>query len=150
MPSSCSEILLQKFSERQSDKWKVDLLGFREKCPFYRVLAMECELSFASLGLIHMLMSGRIIPAVGEPTIPPSVDSALELFCHLWVCLLVYRLGLYSNLTCRLGPIDFNRFRLCPCAMSFFQRLCSAPLSLLFPAPFLSPIWAHNVASTIY
>ena len=36
---------MQKFSERQSDKWKVDLLGFREKCPFYRVLAMECGLT---------------------------------------------------------------------------------------------------------
>ena len=39
-------------------------------------------------------MSGRIIPAIGEPPIPPSVDSAWELFCHLWVCLLAYRLGI--------------------------------------------------------
>ena len=31
MPGSGSEVLLQKFSERQSDKWEVDLLGFREK-----------------------------------------------------------------------------------------------------------------------
>ena len=29
---------MQKFSERQSNKWEVDLLGFREKRPFYRVL----------------------------------------------------------------------------------------------------------------
>ena len=48
-----------------------------------------------------------------------------------------------------LDPIDFNWFMLCPCAMSFFQRLCSAsftPVSCSFP----QPIWAHNVASTIF
>jgi len=39
-----------------------------------------------------MLMSERIIPAIGEPPTPPSF--ALELSCHLWVCLLVYRLGI--------------------------------------------------------
>ena len=38
MPGSGSEVLLQKFSERQSDKWEVDLLIFREKRPFYRVI----------------------------------------------------------------------------------------------------------------
>ena len=48
MPGSGSEVLLQKFSERQSDKWEVDLLGFREKRPFYRVPAMDCGLNFAS------------------------------------------------------------------------------------------------------
>ena len=31
MPGSGSEVLLQKFSERQSDKWEVDLLRFREE-----------------------------------------------------------------------------------------------------------------------
>ena len=36
---------MQKFSERQSDKWEVDLLIFREKRPFYTVLAMECGLT---------------------------------------------------------------------------------------------------------
>ena len=31
---------------------------------------------------------------------------ALELSCHLWLCLLAYRLGIkvYLNLTCHLGP----------------------------------------------
>ena len=48
MPGSGSEVLLQKFSERQSDKWEVDLLRFREKCPFCMVPAKECGLSFAS------------------------------------------------------------------------------------------------------
>ena len=67
---------------------------------------MECGLNFASAALIHMLMSGRIIPATGEPPIPPSVDSALELFCHLWVCLLAYRSGIkvYLNLTGHVAP----------------------------------------------
>ena len=48
-----------------------------------------------------MLMSGRIIPIIGEPPTPPSFDSALELSCQLWVCLLAYRLGIkvYLNLT---------------------------------------------------
>ena len=101
---SGSEVLLQKFSERQSDKWEVDLLKSREKRPFYRAPSMECGLSFSSRG-IHMLMCGRIIPAIGEPPTHPSVDSALELFCHLWVCLLAYRLGIkFLNLTCPVGP----------------------------------------------
>ena len=39
-------------------------------------------------------MSGRIIPTIGEPPTPPSFDSALELSCHLCVCLLAYRLGI--------------------------------------------------------
>ena len=48
-----------------------------------------------------MLISRRIIPAFGEPPTPPSVDSALGLFCHLWVCLLAYRLGIK---VCLIGP----------------------------------------------
>ena len=53
-----------------------------------------------------MLLSGRIIPTIGEPPTPPSFDSALELSCYLWVYLLAYRLGIkvYVNLTCHLGP----------------------------------------------
>ena len=53
-----------------------------------------------------MLKSGRNIPTFGEPPTPLSFDSALELFYHLWVCLLAYRLGIkvYLNLTCHLGP----------------------------------------------
>ena len=41
-----------------------------------------------------MLISERIIPAIGEPPTLPSFDSDLELSCHLWVCLLAYRLGI--------------------------------------------------------
>ena len=51
-----------------------------------------------------MLMNGRIIPTIVEPLTPPSFDSVLELPCHLWVCQLVYKLGVkvYLNLTCHL------------------------------------------------
>ena len=32
-----------------------------------------------------MLMTGRIIPTIGEPSTPLSFDSALELSCHMGV-----------------------------------------------------------------
>ena len=55
-----------------------------------------------------MLMSGRIIPTIGESPTPPSFDLALELSCHLWVCLLVYRLGIkFLNFTFHFGPSWF-------------------------------------------
>ena len=46
----------------------------------------------------------------------------------------------------------FNQFMLCPWAMSFFFffKSCALPPSLLFYALFLGPVWAHNVASTIF
>ena len=53
------------------------------------------------------------------------------------------------DLSAILDPFDFNRFMLYPWAMSFFQQLCPGP-SLLFHALFLSSVWAHNVASTIF
>ena len=53
------------------------------------------------------------------------------------------------DLSVSLDPFYFSWFILCPWAMAFFQKLCPTP-SLLFHAPFLSPVWAHNVASTIF
>ena len=41
------------------------------------------------------------------------------------------------DLSVILDPFDFNRFMLCPWAMSFFQKLCPARSNR-----------AHNVAST--
>ena len=41
-----------------------------------------------------------------------------------------------------MDPFDFNWFMLCPCAMSFFQRLCSvsfASVSYSFPEPHPGP-----------
>ena len=53
------------------------------------------------------------------------------------------------DLSSILEPFDFNWFMLCPSAMSFFQKLFPAPFPP-FHALFLSHIWAHNVASTIF
>ena len=53
------------------------------------------------------------------------------------------------DLSAILDPFDFNRFMLFTWAMSFFQMLCP-PSALLFHAFFVSPIWGHSVASTIF
>ena len=53
------------------------------------------------------------------------------------------------DLSAILDRLDFNGFMFCFWAMSFFQKLCHTP-SLLFHALFLSPIWAYNVASTLF
>ena len=122
-PAQALRSYCKKFSERQSNKWEVDLLGFREKRPFYRVPAMEGGLSFAS----------RANSYANEREDHPShwfTDWGLKF--------------------ARLDPIDFNRFMLCSGAVSFFQSLCSAPTSFLFHAPLPSPIRVHNVASIIY
>ena len=87
------------------------MLRFREKRPLYRVLAMECGLTrFCEAvggGVVNLYANEwEDHPSHwGTPT-PPSFDPALELSCHLWVCLLAYRLGIkvYLNLTCHLGP----------------------------------------------
>ena len=39
-----------------------------------------------------------------------------------------------------LDPIDFDWFRLCPCSISFFQKLCPAPL----PSCFMLFSWAPS------
>ena len=92
-----------------------------------------------------MLMSGRIIPATGKPPSPWSFASALELPWHLWVhhSLQIEDQSLVEvNLTVTLDPFDFNWFMLCPWAMSFFQKLCPAPVppvSCSFHEPHLGP-----------
>ena len=92
-----------------------------------------------------MLIYGRTIPTPGKPPTPWSFDSDLELsfslqiedqglvesdlssWTHLILICLCYALGLYHSFkSCALSP------------------------SLLFHALFLSPIWAHNAASTIF
>ena len=47
--------------------------------------------------------------------------------------LLIENQGLVEvDLSAILGPFDSNGFILCPRVMSFFLKLCPAPLSLLF------------------
>ena len=71
--------------------------------------------------------------------------QCLRAVLHLWVCHLAYRLGIRLTWIWLviLDPIDFNWFTLCPCVMSFFQRLCPAPapppVSCSFPQPCPSP-----------
>ena len=98
-----------------------------------------------------MLMSGRIIPTIGEPPTPPSFDSALELSCHL---------GVSSSL--QIGDQGLIEFDLSSWTQLILIGLCYALVlchsfkgcalspSLLFHAFFLSPIQAHKVASTIF
>ena len=92
-----------------------------------------------------MLMSGRIIPTIGEPPTPWSFDTALELSCCLWVCHLacILNQGLVEfDLSVFLDPFYFIWFILCPWTMSFFQKLCPAPFTPVtcsFPKPCLGP-----------
>ena len=53
------------------------------------------------------------------------------------------------DLSAILDPFDFNRFMLSHLATSLFQKLSPAH-SHPVPALFLSPIWAHNVAFTLF
>ena len=76
--------------------------------------------------VFHMLMSGRIIPTVGKPPTPWSFDSDLEFWMSF--SLQIENKGLVEiDLSVILDPFDFNQFMLCPCAISFFQKLCPAP-----------------------
>ena len=98
-----------------------------------------------------MLLSGRIIPTIGEPPTPPPFDSVLELSRHLGVS--------FSLQTGDQGLVEFDLspwthlilISLCYAfALCHSFKSCALPPSLLFHALFLSPFQAHNVASTIF
>ena len=96
-----------------------------------------------------MLISRRIFPTSGEPPTPQSFDSDLKLSWPLWVCHLVCRLkikvfDLLSGTHLILISLCYA-LGLCHSVKSF-----TLPPSLLFHALFLSPIWAHDVATTIF
>ena len=90
-------------------------------------------------------MSERIISVTGEPPTPPSFDLVpwscpATSGCVCW--LIDWGLRFTWIWLAILDPIDFNWFTLYPCAMSFFQRLCSAPfppVSCSFPEPHPDP-----------
>ena len=97
-----------------------------------------------------MLMSGRIILIIGEPPTPLSFDSALELSCHLDM---VFSLQIGDQ-----GLVEFDLSSwtqliltgLCyALVLCHSFKTCALPPSLLLHALFLSPVQAHNVASTI-
>ena len=88
-----------------------------------------------------MLISGRIIPSIGEPTTPWSFDSALELSWHFLVVSFSLHIEDQGLVEFDLSS-DFNQFMLCSWAMSFFQTLYPAPfppISCSFPEPLLDP-----------
>ena len=98
-----------------------------------------------------MLMSGRIIPTIGEPSTPLSFDSALELSCHMGVSfgLQIGDQGLVEfDLSSWTHLILIGLYHVLVLCHSF--KSCALPCSLPFHALFLSPVQAHSVASTIF
>ena len=88
-----------------------------------------------------MLISGKIIPTVGES------------LTRLWVCHLAYRLRIkvLLNLICLPSWTHLILIGLCYALwLSHSFKTCALPSSLLFHALFLSPIQGHSVASTIF
>ena len=84
-----------------------------------------------------MLMSGRIIPTIlGKGQRFPGFGHLplLGLLTGLGTFMVPLRVSFHLLiedqglvLSALLVPFDFNQFRLCPWAMSFFQKLCPAP-----------------------
>ena len=84
----------KKFSERHSNRWEVDLFGFREKHRQQGVAVAEGKGSSHLMrcgysppptpGRFHMLTRGRIIPTTGEPPTPWSFFFFFYCsgFCH--------------------------------------------------------------------
>ena len=89
---------------------------------------MECGVALWA-GWIHMLMSGRVIPTIGETPTPLSFDSGLKLSFYLWVYHLACRLGIkvYLDLTCHLRPIWFQ--------LAYVMPLCFIILWTVVPCP---------------
>ena len=109
-----------------------------ERSTLHRVWAITA-------GWIHMLMSERIFPIIGEPPTPLSFDSALELSGHL--SLQIKDQGLVEfNLS---SWTYFMLISVCYAfALCHSVRSCALPSSFLFHALFLSPIQTHNVVQS--
>ena len=77
-----------------------------------------------------MLMSGRIISTVGEAPTPLSFDSVLELSCHMGVSFILQigDQGLVEFDLSSWTHLILIGFMLRPWTLSFFQKLCPAPL----------------------
>ena len=98
-----------------------------------------------------MLMSGKIITTIGKPPTPLTLDSALELSCHLGVS---FSLQIGDQGLVEFGLLSWTQLILIGLCYAFGQchsfKTCALLPSLLFHALFLNPVWAHNVASTIF
>ena len=98
-----------------------------------------------------MLMSGRIIPTFQESPPPPSFDLAWTVLAPLGVSfsLQIEDQGLVEfDLSSRTHLILISLCYALGLCYSF--KSCAQSPSLLFLVLFLSPVRAHNVASTIF
>ena len=97
-----------------------------------------------------MLMSGKIITTIGKPPTPLTLDSALELSCHLGVS---FSLQIGDQGLVEFGLLSWTQLILIGLCYAFVLchsfKSCALPPTLLFHALFLSSIQAHNVVSTI-
>ena len=103
---------------------------------------MKCGVvNFLWAGQFHMIMSGKIIPKVGESPTTWSFDSTLELSRHLWVYHLACRLMIkvQLNLACLSSWTHLILISLCyaPGVFHSFES-CALPPSILFHALFMS------------
>ena len=98
-----------------------------------------------------MLMSGKIITTIGKPPTPLTLDSALELSCHLGVS---FSLQIGDQGLVEFGLLSWTQLILIVVCYAFVLchsfKSCALPPSLLFHALFLSPVQAQSVASTIF
>ena len=95
-----------------------------------------------------MLMSGRIIPTIGEPPTPWCLGTVLA------------PLGVSFSLQIEDGGLDefdlpswthLILIGICYSLELYHSfKICALPPSLLFQCSIPDPIWAHNVASTIF
>ena len=88
-----------------------------------------------------MIMSGKIIPKIGEPPTTWSFDSTLELSRHLWMCHLACRLMIkvQLNLNCLLSWTHLILISLCyALGLCHSFKSCALPPSILFYALFMS------------
>ena len=98
-----------------------------------------------------MLMSGKIIPTIGEPPTPLTLGSALELSRHLGVS---FSLQIGDQGLVEFDSSSWTQLVLIGLCYVFVLchsfKSCALPPPLLFHALFLSPVQAHSVASTIF
>ena len=100
-----------------------------------------------------MLINGRIIPTIGELPTLCLLINALELSWHLWVCHFNWQIEDQGLVEINLSAIldTFDLIGLCyVLGLCHFLKSCALPPSLLSHALFVSPVWDHNVASTIF
>ena len=115
-------------------------------------VAMECGVAgFFQAGSFNMLMSGRIIPIIGnqQMTVSWNCLSPLAVLKIARSSLQIEDQGLFE-----FGLSSWTHLiliGLCyALGLCHYFKSCALSPSLLFHALFLSPVQAHNVASTVF